>query len=67
MNPSIESVIIIQLLHMVIVCIIANIYYDIIITVPEGKVVGFLSRGILSEIRIPVLTNQIAGFFTTIV
>ena len=38
MNPSIESVIIIQLLHMIIVYIIANIYYDIIIiAVPKGK------------------------------
>ena len=54
-----------------------HLYDIIIITVPEGKLVGFLSRGflsggflsrgILSEIRIPVLTNQIAGFVTTIV
>ena len=58
----------------VIVCIIAKHLLNdiIIIIVPEGKLVGFLSRGFLSggflsEIRIPVLTNQIVGFVTTIV
>ena len=52
-----------------------HLYYmtSFIITLPEGKLLvgflsgGFLSRGILSEIRIPALTNQIAGFVTTIV
>ena len=42
------------------------------ITVPKGKLVGFLSegflsRGTLSEIGVPALTNQISGFVTTIV
>ena len=52
--------------------ILIHLLYCIIIALPEGKLVGilsggFLSRGILSEIRILALTNQIAGFVTTIV